>query len=69
MRKALEGRKKIKNKLMWEDDINQVAKPGVSYQRIFHQEGAHLPFSQEEPIMCFCLHYYPSRGVLKKWIC
>lgn len=38
---------------MWEDDINQVAKPRVDYQRVFHQEGTHFPFSQEEPIMCF----------------
>jgi hypothetical protein len=38
MRKTLEGSKKIKNKLMWEHDINQVVKPRVNYQKIFHQE-------------------------------
>lgn len=35
MRRALEGRGKSKNKLMWEDDINQVVKPRASYQRFF----------------------------------
>lgn len=69
MRKALEGRGKSKNKLMWEDDINQVVKPRGSYQGFFHQEGTHFPFSQEEPIICFCLHNYPSSAILKKWIC
>lgn len=51
---------------MWEDDINQVVKPRASYQRFFHQKRTHFPFSQEEPIMCFCLHNYPSSAILKE---
>ena len=44
--KNLRRQEKIKNKLMWEDDINQVVKPRVNYQKIFHQEWIHFPFSR-----------------------
>lgn len=44
--KSLRRQEEIKNKLMWEDDINQVVKPRVNYQKIFHQEWIHFPFSR-----------------------
>ena len=31
---------------MWEDNINQVMKPRVNYQKIFHPVGIHIPFSR-----------------------